>query len=96
MREFQVHFTTKAPAPKGLTEQVVTEIGARNWKLQRESALEWLEVESHTFYVLIDERKIYVVAASWNDRLWLRTSRNWDEPNLLLNLPEFPPDYGKA
>jgi len=96
MREFEVLFTTKASGPAGQPEKVVTEIGAQHWKLRKEAAIEWLKVDNHTFYVKAGEEKLYLVPASRNGQTWLRTSGNWDESNLLLNLPEFPPDFGKG
>lgn len=90
MREFEIQFTTKTAGPTGHHEKIVTEVGGATWRMKRDPAIDWLKADPHTFYVKEGEQKIYLVVATHNDKSWLRTSRDWEQPNLLLNLPEFP------
>lgn len=90
MREFEVRYATKARGPAGHPEPIAIEIGADHWKLPRESALAWLEADNHTFYIIVDGQRRYLVSAIHNGQSWLRTDSDWNQPNLLLNLPDFP------
>lgn len=96
MREFEVHFTSKAAGPKGHPERIVIEIGGVIWRLNRESALGWLAADDHTFYIKVGDQKVYLVAAPHGEERWLRTSADFAQPNPLLALPDFPPDHGVA
>ncbi len=94
MREFEVLFTTKTSGPSGHPEKMVSEIGGPHWKLKRDSAIDWLQVDARTFYVKQGDRRVYLVVAAHNGQSWLRTHPDWSQPNTLLQLPDFPPDYG--
>jgi hypothetical protein len=95
MREFEVHFVSKAAAPSGLSEKVVSEIGNPNWRMKRDAALGWIKVDANTFFVKVGEQKKYLVVAEHNGQSWLRTSTDWSQPNELLTLPDFPAGHGK-
>ncbi len=95
MREFEVRFATKVDGPSGHPEKAISEIGGPHWRLKRDSAIGWLGVDDRTFYVKQAEHRVYLVAAIHNGQSWLRTSKDWSQPNDLLQLPDFPADYGE-
>ncbi len=94
MREFEVLFATKTAGPSGHPEKAVSEIGGLHWRLNRDSAIGWLGVDERTFYVNQGGQRIYLVGATHNGQTWLRTSKDWTQPNALLQLPNFPADHG--
>jgi hypothetical protein len=90
MREFEVQYATKAAGPSGHPEKAVSEIAGTTWRMKREAAIGWLEVDAHTFYVKQGEQRIYLVVATHNAQSWLRTDKDWAQTNLLLSLPDCP------
>ncbi len=95
MREFEVLYATKAAGPSGHPEKAVNEVAGATWKMKREAAIGWLTVDSHTFFIKQGDQKIYLIVATHNGQSWLRTDKDWAQPNLLLSLPECPADLGK-
>lgn len=63
--------------------------------MKREAAIGWLAADPHTFYIKQGEQRIYLVVAIHNGQSWLRTDKDWAQPNPLLKLPDCPAELGK-
>ena len=66
-------------------------VGGRDWKLTQQAAIDGMEAGRWRFWVIIDERAVWVVVAQTSSGAkYLKTEDDDEQPETLLTLPECP------
>jgi gamma-glutamyl phosphate reductase len=66
----------------------ITHIGGTGWKHTETLAIANIEAKTHAYHLGIGSAKVMVIVASRNNRKYLKTANDGEDPNNLLALRE--------
>lgn len=90
MSTLQVECITKRPSHHDPHERIQGIGGTANggWWHPEEQAIQNIELRVHSYFVMVNGRRVDVIVATHNGRKYLKTTADGYAPNNLLNLPE--------